>query len=327
MNLLKYIVLVFTFILSSIILADQVSNKVINISNSSFEVTKEINLPLSWEVTKGTNISIDQNIPKDGNASLLIDHQNWDQSEIISEHVELVIGELYQLSIWAKTENVETNPIDRYPTSVGGCITMESFPFTNHSPTIGATRDWTKIEVQFIATKKTDRIRLHLGYNGKAKGKVWFDKLELEKIDDITDYIPYETVKWYKDGFRYDDQGWIFVHIEGKPYERGYQYGYLVANEIVEYINKLGIHVRKEDPKMGWYDKRFIADAFMLRKYEKEYLTEMKGIADGVNKTGLKLFDRELDLIDIVTMNSAIDIDYAGYAMRTTPNPLSGETF
>jgi hypothetical protein len=26
-------------------------------------------------------------------------------------------------------------------------------------------------------------------------------------------------------GYRLEQDGWIYVHIEGKPYERGYQYG------------------------------------------------------------------------------------------------------
>jgi len=146
-------------------------------------------------------------------------------------------------------------------------------------------------------------------------------------VEDITNYIPIETITWFDKGFRYDDRGWIFVHIEGKPYERGYQYGYLIAEEMAAYMNKLAIELNEENSENGWRDTRFVADAFMLRKYEKEYLIEMKGIADGANKAGIKLFDRELDLIDVVAMNSAIDIEWARYAMPTTANPLSGESF
>ena len=73
-------------------------------------------------------------------------------------------------------------------------------------------------------------------------------KATIEKVEDIAELIPPETVRWSGPGFRYDDQGWIFVHIEGEPYQRGYQYGYLVADEIVEYINKLGIDRNRTDP-------------------------------------------------------------------------------
>jgi len=322
----KIFYLAFYLLLSSFFFAQPNLNS-ISIKNPSFEITTDNNIPLNWNYTNKDFVSIDNNISVDETNSISIIHEDWEKSIITSEPVELIIGELYMLSAWIKTKDVTSNPLDRYPTSVAGCVTMQSFPFTNHSTTIGATKDWTIINIEFIATEKSDRIRLHLGYNGTAKGEIWFDNVELKKVNDISNYIPFETVQWFGEGFRYDDRGWINVHIEGKPYERGYQYGYLVAEEIVEYINKLGIQVFKENPEDGWDNKRFVADAFMLRKYEKEYLTEMKGIADGVNKAEVKLFDRELDLIDIVTMNSAIDIDYAGYAMRTTPNPLSGENF
>ena len=36
----------------------------------------------------------------------------------------------------------------------------------------------------------------------------------------------------YGKGYRFDKNGWIYVHIEGKPYERGFQHGYLVASEL-----------------------------------------------------------------------------------------------
>ena len=42
---------------------------------------------------------------------------------------------------------------------------------------------------------------------------------------------PKKIKEKYKNGYRYDENGWIFVHIEGEPYERGYQHGYLVAQE------------------------------------------------------------------------------------------------
>ena len=32
-------------------------------------------------------------------------------------------------------------------------------------------------------------------------------------------------------GYRYNVQGWIYLHIEGEPYERGYQHGHLLAIE------------------------------------------------------------------------------------------------
>ena len=39
-------------------------------------------------------------------------------------------------------------------------------------------------------------------------------------------------------GYRFDRDGWIYVHIEGEAYERGYQHGYLVAPELAEILKK-----------------------------------------------------------------------------------------
>lgn len=41
----------------------------------------------------------------------------------------------------------------------------------------------------------------------------------------------------YGKGYRYNVQGWVYIHIEGEPYERGYQYGYLASAEIVDMIH------------------------------------------------------------------------------------------
>jgi hypothetical protein len=149
----------------------------------------------------------------------------------------------------------------------------------------------------------------------------------VEKVEDITAYIPMETVKWFGPAFRYSDKGWTFVHIEGKPYERGYQYGYLLADEIAAYMNKLAIDAVKDDPAHGWWEIRSITDAFFLRKYDEEYLTEMKGIADGAAKAGARFDNRAVDFIDIVAINTAIDIDQVWSALRRTPHALSGKSF
>ena len=294
------------------------ANSEIKVKNNSFEDGLK-----NWS---SNNIAVVQ-IDKSEKNSAKISNEQLSQTTLISEIVTLQIGHLYKLSGLVKTEEAYSDPQNRYPTSVAACLSMESFPFTNQSPSVGATKDWQKIETYFIATNDKDRVQLHFGKNGNAKGTAWFDDIKLEKVDDISEYIPSETVRWFGEAYRYDDRGWINVHIEGEPYDRGYQYGYLIGTEMVEYINKLAIQENKADPESGWNEIRFVADAFMLRKYETEYLNEMKGIASGANYAGIKLFDRKLDLIDIVALNSAIDIDAAKDAMGNTANPLSGINF
>jgi hypothetical protein len=293
----------------------------IKIANPGFE---EVNK--DWKITGGGNVSYD-NLFHSGSKSISVNHPDWNQTTISSEEVKMKVGHVYKLSAWAKTESVYSNNYDQYPTPVAGCATMESFPFTNSSTTIGSTKDWQKLEVMFVAIKSTDKVQLHLGYNGKAKGKIWFDDLTLEEVTDISQYIPLETVKWSGPAFRYEDKGWIFVHIEGKPYQRGFQYGSLVADEIKAFIEKLAVSGNAADPASAWNQRRFGTDAIFLRKYEEEYLTEMKGIAEGAAKAGAKVFDRPVDFLDIVAINSAVDLDYVQSALGVTPNPLTGKSF
>jgi hypothetical protein len=299
----------------------------IKINNPGFEKLSTQGDAESWKVESTGKVEFVKNRSKSGSSSAFMNHDNWAQSTISSEEINLKIGHIYKISTWIKTESAFTNPADQYPTPVAAVITMESFPFTNSSGSVGSTRDWEKVEVMFVATKSKDRVRLHFGYNGNAQGKAWFDDVEIAEVTDISEYIPLKTVKWYGPAFRYEDKGWIFVHIEGKPYQRGYQYGYLLAEEIKTFIEKLAVNYNNSDPQGGWNRTRFEVDAMMLRKYDEEYLTEMKGIADGAAKAGAKVFDRAVDFLDIVSINSSIDLDYIQSALRVTPNPLTGKSF
>ncbi len=134
-------------------------------------------------------------------------------------------------------------------------------------------------------------------------------------------------MRWAGSGFRFDDGGWIFVHVEGAPYPRGRDYGELVAPDLARYLEKLAVLQDKTDPEKGWDGLRRLADALMLRKYEVEFLEEMKGIADGATKGGARWKGRDIDLLDVVTLNSAVDLGQLDEASRVTPHPLSGRSF
>jgi hypothetical protein len=248
------------------------------------------------------------------------------ETTLASAPVPLKIGELYRLSATVRTEGVRVDPLPRYPTALGACLSMESFPFTNASQSLAGTQGRT-LSVLFLATASRDRVQLHLGRNGKATGTATFGNIHLEKVEDITQFIPMQTVRWAGKGFRYEMGGWSFVHIEGAPYARGRQHGELMSEEIVRYITKLGIQKNAADPVRGWNDQRQLADALFFRKYDPEYLEEMKGIADGAVKAGAKFKGRELNLLDIVTLNSAVDMSSLQDGLRHAPNPLSGRSF
>lgn len=328
MKILKNIPLFLVIFLSAISFLSAQTIK-IEIPNSGFDKPGSDNAPSAWQAVPGKNstVSADSKIFHSGSSSLLLNNTEFSKTTVLSSPVKLKPGSLYKLTGYIKTEQAVTREIDQYPTPVPACLSMESFPFTNHSQAVGGTTDWQKIEMVFIATEKNDKVCISLGYNGDAKGKAWVDDITLEEINDITQYIPAETVKWYGEAFRFEEKGWVFMHIEGEPYSRGVQYGYLAAPEIKEFINKLAIKKNTVSPQTGWNDIRFAADGMFLRKYDEEYLTEMKGIADGANKAGIDLFNRPFDLIDIVALNSSVDIDYSADALHTTPNQLTGKSF
>ncbi|HEV3025360.1 MAG TPA: C45 family autoproteolytic acyltransferase/hydrolase, partial [Pirellulales bacterium] len=127
--------------------------------------------------------------------------------------------------------------------------------------------------------------------------------------------------------YRYPQHGWIVLHIEGKPYERGYQHGQLLAAEIADFVHSLA-NVRSPDaPAEGWRDMRTLSNALFLRRYDAEYLEEMKGIADGAAAAGAKFEGRKLDLIDIVALNSDIEVEFLAAGLDATATGLEGGAF
>ncbi len=248
------------------------------------------------------------------------------EAALASAPVALKVGELYRLSATLRTEGVQADPLARYPTALGACLSMESFPFTNASQSVGGTSE-RRVSVLFLATSPTDRAQLHLGRNGKATGAATFSEVRLEKVEDVTQFIPLQTVRWAGKGFRYEMGGWTFLHIEGSPYARGRQHGELMAEEIVRYMTKLGIQKNAADPVRGWADQRQTADALFFRKFDVEFLEEMKGIADGANQGGASFKGRPVDLLDVVTLNCAIDMSSLQDGLTHAPHPLSGRTF
>jgi hypothetical protein len=135
------------------------------------------------------------------------------------------------------------------------------------------------------------------------------------------------TVERSGNGYRYPKAGWIVLHIEGEPYERGYQHGRLLAPEIADYIKTLAGKRSTKDPAVAWRDVRTMVNALFLRGYDKEYVEEMKGIADGAAAAGAKFDGRPLDFLDIVSLNTEIEIDFLDSALDATATGLEGKRF
>jgi len=103
----------------------------------------------------------------------------------------------------------------------------------------------------------------------------------------------------YDKGYRYNIQGWVYIHIEGEPYKRGYQYGYLASNEINDifqrWINfeygrvKLLKLFKFRNPEKLWNFFRLKAKNYFLKYIPNEYIDELKGLKDGLNAREVKI--------------------------------------
>src|SRR5262245_19922540 len=127
--------------------------------------------------------------------------------------------------------------------------------------------------------------------------------------------------------YRYPQAGWIVLHIEGEPYERGYQHGKLLAKEIADYIDTLAKYRSPDGPEAAWRELRIMANALFLRRYSAEYLEEMKGIADGEAAGGAEYGGQKVDLLDIVALNSDVETTFLDEALDATGHGLEGKRF
>jgi len=115
-------------------------------------------------------------------------------------------------------------------------------------------------------------------------------------------YITTKEKEWLEKAYRYDKNGWIFLHIEGEPFERGFQRGYLTANEIDELLKTMAYILKFETAK----DLDFFVEAaakLFKGKVSKEYIKEMKGMVAGMEKAG-----KTITFEEMLFLNGFIDI-------------------
>jgi hypothetical protein len=143
-----------------------------------------------------------------------------------------------------------------------------------------------------------------------------------------SDYTPDpKAVRRHGPGYRYPQAGWIVLHVEGKPYDRGFQHGTLMAPEIAAYVRCFAAQQGPKDPAGAWGHVRRLTSALFLRRFDREYLEEMQGIADGAAEAGAKFGDRAIDLTDIVAVNCWAEIDTLDGGLDALPTGLEGLQF
>jgi hypothetical protein len=275
-----------------------------------------------WTAERGV-LAVDTSVSHENSKSLRVEPGSSPDACVRSAPISLRIGKSYELSGWVRTEDVQVRDLDRSPIAIGAALTMASMPFDVHSAALGGTRQWTHLALRFVASRAEDRILLTVGNGGAFTGKAWFSGVSLDEASSAGD-PPAATVSTFGPAYRYPTAGWIYLHIEGQPYERGYQHGHLMAREIPEYLERCAAELGAKAESQSWDQLRTTVNALFLRGFDREILEEMKGIADGASDAGAKWLGRPIDLVDIVVANTTVELGELGGAMPMTPTGLEG---
>ncbi len=98
--------------------------------------------------------------------------------------------------------------------------------------------------------------------------------------------------------YRFERGGWIYVHLEGSPFDLGYQHGYLLAPEIADAFQSVRLQMTHTTQR-DWEFFRRAAREMLWPKIDPDYQAELQGIVVGLEARKVKL-DRD----DIVAMNA-----------------------
>ena len=91
---------------------------------------------------------------------------------------------------------------------------------------------------------------------------------------------------WLQKASREDTNGWVYLHIEGTPVERGFQHGYLLAREIARSVEATR-KVWRHDSGMEWHWLLAKSRRFITPRVDSENLAEIEGIAEGIETSPL----------------------------------------
>jgi outer membrane protein assembly factor BamB len=132
----------------------------------------------------------------------------------------------------------------------------------------------------------------------------------------------------FEKGYKYNIKGWTYIHLEGDPFDRGYQYGYLAASEItdmiqrwtnfIHYIPNYKISIIKnliknydEISNLWWNICRSKSMRYFEKHIPNENREEIKGLVAGLNNRGAKIFGRNIEYEDIVASQFVQEVWYA----------------
>jgi hypothetical protein len=111
-----------------------------------------------------------------------------------------------------------------------------------------------------------------------------------------------EEQAWLAKASRQEVNGWVYLHMEGQPFARGFQHGYLLAPEIAESL-RVQKHETRWDTAKDW---SFFVEATLklfADKIDPEWRAEMEGITAGARKAGV-----DLAYGDVLLLNASAEI-------------------
>ena len=116
--------------------------------------------------------------------------------------------------------------------------------------------------------------------------KIWFLLIIVFNCSYIVhpqtvDKLSNEQKAWLLKANRHEKNGWIYLHIEGTPKERGFQHGYLLVNEINEALHVMkSVWEYQTATKWSWAVTK--AGEMFTPKIDSENITEIDGIIEGM---------------------------------------------
>jgi hypothetical protein len=104
--------------------------------------------------------------------------------------------------------------------------------------------------------------------------------------------------------YRFERDGWIYVHLEGSPEQVGYQHGSLLASEIGDLLRVIKPFLEKST-KRDWSFYRQASEKMLWPGIDPEYQREIDGIVAGLKSRGV-----EADRWDLVALNANQELPY-----------------
>jgi len=111
-----------------------------------------------------------------------------------------------------------------------------------------------------------------------------------------------EQKAWLTKANRHEKNGWIYLHIEGTPEERGFQHGYLLSKEIKEALMEMS-EVWHYETALDWQWLVQKGSKMFNSKIDSENMEEIDGIVEGMKAAGV-VTNRD----EIVTYNGTSEL-------------------